>query len=456
MVVRVGISRQMLEWARGRARLDISDLSGRFPKLAEWEAGDRQPTLKQLEQFATATHTPVGYLLLDEPPEEPVPIPDFRTMADTSVGRPSADLLDTIYQSQQRQQWYRTYAESNGDEPLTFIGSLSTSDEVVEAARIIRDALDFGVDTRGSSWAAALTRLIEQAEAIGILVMLNGVVGSNTHRKLDPEEFRGFALVDDLAPVVFINGVDTKAAQIFTLAHELAHMWLGQTALSDAELEETPSNPIEGWCNRVAAEFLVPLDDLHQQFDQALDLTSELDRLAGRFRVSTLVVLRRVRDAGYIDASSYPAAYRAELARVLELIGERGSGGNFYNTLPVRVSKRFARALIANTLEGRPRFELDAPTVSDPSVCPQRTDHANICQAFAPGHSNLGAAQPPSCCFRRRFRHDSHRAFRQWYRSRSRHRAASCGSRPWWLADLRTGSRSFWEFERQPFPMNIG
>jgi Zn-dependent peptidase ImmA (M78 family) len=103
----------------------------------------------------------------------------------------------------------------------------------------------------------------------------------------------------------------------------------------------------------VAAEFLVPLDDLRQQFDQALDLTSELDRLAARFRVSTLVVLRRVRDAGYVDASSYPAVYRAELARVLGLISERGSGGNFYNTLPVRVSKRFARALIANTLEGQ-------------------------------------------------------------------------------------------------------
>jgi Zn-dependent peptidase ImmA (M78 family) len=345
----------MLEWARERARLDVSDLTGKFPKLPEWETGARKPTLKQLEQFATATHTPVGYLLLEEPPEEPVPIPDFRTMADATVERPSADLLDTIYQSQQKQAWYRDYTESSGVEPLTFIRSLSTTDEVVDAARVIRVALDFGVDTRGSSWTAALTRLIEQAEAIGILVMVNGIVGSNTHRKLDPEEFRGFALVDDLAPVVFINGVDTKAAQIFTLAHELAHLWLGETALSNAELAETSGNPVERWCNRVAAEFLVPLDDLRQQFDRVLvsDLTSELDRLAARFRVSTLVVLRRIRDAGFIDASSYPALYQAERARVLGFIRERGGGGNFYNTLPIRVSKRFARALIANTLEGR-------------------------------------------------------------------------------------------------------
>jgi Zn-dependent peptidase ImmA (M78 family) len=352
VVVRVDVTREMLEWARGRARLEVGDLSDRFPKLAEWEAGEIHPTLKQLERFAQVTHTPVGYLLLDRPPDEPLPIPDFRTMADTTVRRPSADLLDTIYQSQQRQDWYRAYAESNGAEPLSFIGSLSTSADDVGAATQIREALRFGVDSRGNSWSASLAYLVEQAEAIGIMVMVNGVVGSNTHRKLDPAEFRGFALVENLAPVVFINGADTKAAQIFTLAHELAHLWLGETALSNVELETTPSNPVERWCNQVAAEVLVPLADLRQQFNQAQDLTSELDRLAARFRVSTLVVLRRVRDAGYIDASNYPAVYRAELSRVLELIGERGSGGNFYNTLPVRVSKRFARALIANTLEG--------------------------------------------------------------------------------------------------------
>jgi Zn-dependent peptidase ImmA (M78 family) len=343
----------MLEWARARARLDVGDLADRFPKLVEWETGEARPTLKQLERFAQATHTPVGYLLLDEPPDEPVPIPDFRTMANALVGRPSADLLDTIYQSQQRQEWYRDYSQSAGDEPLSFIGSLTASSDVVAAAGIIRNTLDFDVDARGNSWSAALRRLIEQAESIGILVMVNGIVGSNTHRKLDPEEFRGFALVDDLAPVVFINGADTKAAQIFTLAHELAHLWLGETALSDAQLEATPSNPTERWCNRVAAELLVPLADLRQQFEPTADLTSELDRLAARFRVSTLVVLRRVRDAEFIDANSYRTVYRAELRRVLDLIGERGSGGNFYNTLPIRVSKRFARALIANTFEGK-------------------------------------------------------------------------------------------------------
>jgi Zn-dependent peptidase ImmA (M78 family) len=353
MVVRVGISRDMLEWARERARLDAGYLSARFPKLSEWEAGETQPTLKQLERFAQTTHTPLGYLLLDEPPEEILPIPDFRTMAGATVARPSADLLDTIYQSQQRQDWYREYAKATGAERLGFVGSLTSTADHEESAAQMRTVLTFDLSERGSSWTEALTGLIERAEDIGILVMVNGVVGSNTRRKLDPAEFRGFALVDELAPVVFINGADTKAAQIFTLAHELAHVWLGETGLDDAAIASPPNSQIERWCNLVAAEFLIPLADLREEFNQDAELAFELDRLATLFRVSTLVVLRRVRDAGFVSADEYPTLYRAELQRVLGLIGERGSGGNFYNTLPVRVSKRFARALLEDTLDGR-------------------------------------------------------------------------------------------------------
>ena len=354
MPVRVEVNPELLAWARERSGLGIDDLARRFPKLAQWEQGERSPTLKQLESFAQATHTPVGFLFLAEPPDEQVPIPDYRTIGDVGIQRPSPDLLDTIYQCEQRQEWYRDFAQVNREDPVKLVGSLTTAVPVAEAAATMRVALAFDVEERGSTWTDALRVLIEHAENLGVLVMASGVVGSNTHRKLDPREFRGFALVDPLAPLVFLNGADTKAAQIFTLTHELAHLWLGQTALDDADLISTPTATTERWCNQVAAEVLLPLASVRGEVMEDEVATDQLEHLARRFKVSTLVVLRRLHDAGRLDWEAYRGAYVAELDRILAIIGERaGGGGNFFNTQPARVSRRFARAVITSTLEGQ-------------------------------------------------------------------------------------------------------
>ncbi len=350
--MRVEVKPQLLRWARERAGIDAGELAGRFPRLGAWERGEAQPTLKQIERFAKATHAPIGYLFLRAPPVERVPIPDFRT-AGGRVRRPSPNLLDTIYICQQRQDWYRDFARSMGEEPLGFVGSARLTSEVEAIAANIRRALGFDLDARQRmpTWTDALRHFIGQADALGVLVMSSGVVLNNNRRSLDPNEFRGFAIADGLAPLVFINGADTKAAQMFTLAHELAHIWLGQSAVSDAEPSHAPEHEVERWCNRVAAELLVPLGVLRGEHERGADLRGEMDRLARRFKVSTLVILRRIHDAGGLNERQFWRAYRTELDRLRAM--PRGSGGNFYLTQAARVSKRFARALVVSTLEGQ-------------------------------------------------------------------------------------------------------
>lgn len=345
----------MLRWARERAQVDLFALAARFPKLEEWENGEKLPTLKQLEDYAHATHAPIGYFFLPAPPNEPLPIPDFRTMADRAIHRPSPNLLDMLYACQQRQDWYRDFAQVNGQPHLTFIGSLSTSVSPVLAAEQIRQTLGFDLDARRDcrTWTEALRMFIEQTEDIGAMVMVSGVVLNNNYRHLDPEEFRGFAIADDLAPLIFVNGADTKAAQMFTLAHELAHLWLGQSALSDASPEELTGNAVEAWCNQVAAELLVPMDILLTELSANEPIQETLTRLARRFKVSSLVVLRRLADAGKLSRFEFFAVYREELERLRQFQAAGSGGGDFYRTTASRVSKRFARALVESTLEGR-------------------------------------------------------------------------------------------------------
>jgi Zn-dependent peptidase ImmA (M78 family) len=351
----VTVKPEMLRWACERTRQSMAHLRERFPKLELWEQGAAKPTLKQLESFAKATHTPIGYLFLPEPPVEQIPIPDFRTLDMGQTGRPSPDLLDTVYICQQRQEWYRDFARSSGNDPLAFTGSVAVTDNVALAAESIRHTLGFDLDERRQlpTWTEALRRFIELADSRGILVMVSGVVGSNNKRKLDPQEFRGFALADNLAPLVFINGSDTKAAQMFTLAHELAHIWLGQSAVSDTQAVQTPAHEVERWCNQVAAELLVPLDVIKAEYRKGGSLRDEMNRLAKRFKVSTLVILRRIHDAGGISQQQLWQAYREELEHLRNIMSSGSGGGNFYLTQAARVSKRFARALVVSTLEGQ-------------------------------------------------------------------------------------------------------
>lgn len=195
---------------------------------------------------------------------------------------------------------------------------------------------------------------MEKSEELGILAMVSGSVPNNHRRRLDVQEFRGFALADPWAPLVFVNAADTRAAHMFTLAHEFAHVWLGTSALSDADASCVPDRPTERWCHCVAMEFLLPIQVLRGAFDQGASLEAELKRLARRFKVSSLVVLRRLRDANQLSREEFQTAYNSELSR-LYAMPKRGSGAS-YLSLAERVSRRFACGLIESTLEGRTTF----------------------------------------------------------------------------------------------------
>ena len=350
---RVGIKPEMLRWARERSGRGASYLNKRFPKLERWERGSALPTFKQLEDFAQATYAPIGYLFLQEPPAEVLPVADFRTMGVEAGQRSSPDLLDVLHLCQQRQDWYRDEARTAGDPPLWFVGSLDTSVDVLIAGASLRNVLAFDVEHRKtlSTWSEALRQFIEQAEDMGILIMVSGVVGSNTQRKLDTKEFRGFALSDSLAPLIFINGADTKAAQMFTLAHELAHLWLGESGVSNADAVSTPDHAVERWCNQVAAELLMPAKFVRDEFDADEDLQVEISRLARRFKVSTLVVLRSIHDVGGLNRDEFKNAYQEEIKRIQGL-QKKGGGGNAVSNVGSRVSKRLARSVVISTLEG--------------------------------------------------------------------------------------------------------
>ncbi len=360
-VHRVEVKPELLQWAcnrSGRSRLGptAENLEKKFPKLEAWKQGKVQPTLKQLEAFARATRTPIGYLFLQTPPVEVLPVSDFRTIGDVEVTQPSPDLLDTLYLCQRRQDWYSNEAWIAGEEPLDFVGSLTVDNEIESAAASIRDALGFDIDQRRqeATWTGALRQFIEHVDEVGVLVMVSGVVGNNTSRKLDTEEFLGFALSDPLAPLIFINGATSKSTQMFTLAHETAHIWLGRSGVSNSQIANIPNKGIELWCNKVAAEMLVPSNLIRKELNTDTELDTEISRLARHFKVSTLVVLRRIYDIKWIDRDEFWSAWWAEVERLKQF--NKGSGGNYYLSVNARASKRFARALAISTLEDRTTF----------------------------------------------------------------------------------------------------
>lgn len=333
--------------------MSVASLTRRFPKYPDWEMGKGKPTWRQVEILAKKTLTPFGYLFLPEPPREALPIPDFRTVSDTHVMNPSPNLLDTVHTMQRRQDWMRETLLEEGAEPLGFAGSACLNDNPAVLAAKIRSSIGLvaGWAHHVHTWQDAVGELRRAIENSGVMAVINGVVGNNTHRTLDVNEFRGFALCDPFAPLIFVNGADAKSAQMFTLAHELVHIWIGLPGVSGFEGLEPGENEVEIFCNTVAAEFLIPAEELQRTWSDDKD-APQFELIARRFKVSPVVAARRAMDLHLISRKTFFRFY-AEYQQDERQRKSKRSGGDFYLNQNNRVGERFAGAVFRAAKEGR-------------------------------------------------------------------------------------------------------
>jgi Zn-dependent peptidase ImmA (M78 family) len=352
MAYYVNVKPELLSWAIKRSGLAIAD----YPESVEkWLSGEKKPTHTQLETFARRAMVPFGYLFLQSPPNETLPVPDYRTRADEGVREPSPNLKETIFEMQTRQDWMREYLVEEGHSELPFVGSAAIGKPIEPLAQRMRETLQLAENwaERQDSWDNALRYLRKQIEATGILIFMNGVVGNNTYRSLDPEEFQGFVLVDRIAPLIFVNSADFKVAQMFTVAHELAHVWVGQSALFDLVATSPADFEVEKYCNAVAAEFLVPREKFEQAWREAPAGDLAFTVLARRFKVSPIVVARRAKDRRMISSEEFFTFYNRYMEQERIKQQKEISGGDFWRNQQVRLGRRFGRAVIAAAQEGR-------------------------------------------------------------------------------------------------------
>jgi Zn-dependent peptidase ImmA (M78 family) len=351
----------LLRWARERDRKSPQEAADRLKirpeRLEEWETGRARPTFRQAQELAAQFHVPFGYLFLDAPPTERLPLPDLRTIAGQPAGLPSPELMDAVEDALEKQSWLREYREEEGAAPLPFVGRAALTDEVAVVAADIRTTIGLDDELRESvdRVAGFLRVLVAAVERAGVLVMRNGVVANNTHRRLRVQEFRGFAASDPLAPLVFINAADALAAQIFTLIHELVHIWLNLSGISNPQIggepaQDTDGSAIERFCNRVAAETLIPHEELSAHWQHNVSVLGNVGALSKRYWVSRAAILRHASDLELISRQDYHGAYPAVTGQQPE---RGGGGGDFYRSLITRNSKVFTETLLTAVAEGR-------------------------------------------------------------------------------------------------------
>lgn len=344
-IERIDIHPDRLRWVIKRADVSEENAVKCFPLLNDWLCQLKKPTINQLKDFATKFHVPFPYLFLENPPVEKIPFPMFRGEAGNQEHF-DVNVYDTVMNVISRQEWLEEFIVDNDVATCKFIGCIGLNTPIGETVGRIREILELDARWAFSLYSAdaAVGILSQKLEDAGVFMAFNGIVGNNTHRKLRVSECRGFAIANLKAPYIFVNSDDSKSAQLFTIIHEMAHLMLGVSA-GHAGSEVLNHEATENYCDRVAAEFLVPASELIAIWNNDPKSASR------RFKASELVIARRAHDLGIMSDDAYREFWLMYCQRPIKSKRDK-SQGNFYRTSVKRVGRRFA-ILIRSAVNNR-------------------------------------------------------------------------------------------------------
>ena len=361
MQTKIDVSTQILDWIIRSIPLEtVPDKV--LSSIQKWRSGDSKPTFNQLEQVSKALGIPFGYFFLQTPPNEDLSIVEYRTIDSIALTKPSRNLIDTLHDMEQIQDWMHNYLLSIESDKLQFVGALNNKTDSIDIAKHIRQLLGIQIDWFKSTKTAdeSFSILRNAMSNAGVIVMMSGIVENNTHRPLQIDEFRAFALVNEYAPLIFINSNDSVNGKLFSLLHEFVHICLGENSLfNDRYSTGQKVDKTEVICNAVAAEILVPIDSFIKEWfsesDDA-DATTRISSLAKAFKCGDTVIARRALDRQLITHEQYVAISKESVKRYKEYMQRKKErkegGGDFYRTVASRIDKRFLRMLLSSVQEG--------------------------------------------------------------------------------------------------------
>lgn len=354
------VNREAIAWALKWNGYSVDDLHSAFPKLPMWLDGSKQPTIKQLEKFASKTHLIVPVFFAETVPEIHLQIADFRRPAVSSSKKtPSPALFDTIDEMLMRQGWMSDFFVDLGYGKNELVNSYANTNintiDSESLATYISKAI--GVDVNdlisARNFGDAFKLLRRAIEACGISVSVSGYAKNSTRRTFDVNEFRGFVLTDDFAPIIFINGRDAKSAQLFTLVHELTHLTLGHTGLFDDTYEIVHDSNEEHFCDQVAAEFLMPRDIFKEMWQTHEEDWREANRISKKLKVSFEASIRRAQDLSLIDNKTYIELFKSHQNKIKSLPANKGGYGNYHFTKGANLGDLFTEAVYMGVKSGK-------------------------------------------------------------------------------------------------------